>query len=102
MKKKFLIVLSCIILASPVFVGCGNNPPEASSSDSTSATLLEQKEMTEPETAEATTEPSTKENTSDFDMDKALENTYLCGVQLVPNLTWGMLGEDFSVVDHSQ
>ena len=30
-------------------------------------------------------------------MDKALENTYLCGVQLAPDLTWGMLGEDFLV-----
>ena len=95
--KKYFILLSCILLASTVLVGCENDPPEASGSDSTSAALLAQEETTEPETIEATTEPSTNENTSGFDMDKALENTYLCGVQLAPDLTWGMLGEDFSV-----
>lgn len=97
MKKNILIVMSCMLLASSAFVGCGNDPPEASNSDNTSATFQEQDETTEPETIEATTEPLTEESTDTFDMDKALENTYLCGVQLAPNLTWGMLGEDFSV-----
>lgn len=97
MKEKFLICFSCILLASSAFVGCGNDPPEASNSDNTSATFQEQDETTEPETIEATTEPLTEESADTFDMDKALENTYLCGVQLAPNLTLGMLGESFSV-----
>ena len=97
MKKRSLTVLSCILLTSSIFVGCENDLPKENNSNNTSATLLKQEETTEPETIEATTEPLTKENTSDFDMDKALEKTYLCGVQLAPDLTWGMLGENFSL-----
>lgn len=97
MNKKFSIVLACILLASSVFVGCDNDSSGVSNSNNTSATLLEQEKTTEPETIEATTEPSTKENTSGFDMDKALKDTYLCGVQLAPDLTWGMFGKDFSL-----
>lgn len=93
MEKKNLIVFSCILLALSALGSCGRDVP----SESEDSTVPEIAEITEGiETTEAT-ETTTEESTSTFDMDKALENTYLCGVQLAPDLTWGMLGEDFSV-----
>lgn len=97
MKFRKLALLLCSLIFITVFVGCGNNLPDENHSDNTSTILQEQNETTDPETIETTTESLTEENADTFDMDKTLENTYLCGVQLAPDVTWGMLGEDFSL-----
>lgn len=95
MKNSILLLCSLLFLC--VFAGCGDHSLEESSSDHTSTSFQEQEETTEPEPIEAETEPFAEERADSFDMDHALEHTYLCGVQLAPDLTWGMLGEDFSV-----
>ena len=49
------------------------------------------------ESQEQTESEATEENTSSFNMDETLENTLLCGVKLSPDMTLGMLGEDFTI-----
>ena len=96
MRKRVLAILLCSAVAAGAFTGCGQEPGLTSQTDNT-AVNNDQTEATEHETDEVSAELASEENSSRFNADKALENTYLCGVQLAPDMTWGMLGEDFTV-----
>ena len=97
MRKRVLAILLCSAVAAGAFTGCGQEPGLTSQTDNT-AVNNDQTEATEHETDEVSAELASEENSSRFNADKALENTYLCGVQLAPDMTWGMLGENFSIV----
>lgn len=92
MRKKLTYMICCAFLLSGALIGCGHE-----TNDTNITTTEEKSETTEDTTAESSIEPASVENTSSFSTDKALENTYLCGVQLAPDMTWGMLGGDFAV-----
>ncbi len=100
MKKKILGAFLTVAFFSSILGGCGRDA------------LSESQDITVPEiagttesittstpmqaTVDDTTEPTT-EAQSDFDFEKTLEQTYICGHQLSYPLTWGQLGENFSV-----
>ena len=96
MPKRIMAILLCLAAAACGLTGCGHKT-EITGQPADTAINNGQTETAVSGTAEATAELPTEESL--FDADKALENTYLCGVQLAPGMTWGMLGEDFSVDD---
>ncbi len=97
MRKRITAMILCSLVAAGVLTGCGNGNESRSSSDNTAISTV-QTEATEAETMETPAEPSSEETSDRFNAAEALENTYLCGVQLAPDMTWGMLGENFSIV----
>ena len=97
MQKKLLTLLLCSAVCVCGFTGCGNETQDTP--DNTQSTTQEQTETSEITTTEESTEPTSEENTSSFNMDETLENTLLCGVKLSPDMTLGMLGEDFTIED---
>ncbi len=94
MQKKLLTLLLCSAVSVCGFTGCGNETQDTP--DNTQSTTQEQIETTETTATEESTEPTSEENASSFNMDETLENTLLCGVKLSPDMTWSMLGGDFS------
>ncbi|MBP3380304.1 MAG: hypothetical protein J6K77_05535 [Ruminococcus sp.] len=99
MKKKLLVFLSIAMLTYSA-AGC-NKDSQTESPDSMVSEIAETTEIittptTTYENTDDTTDPAA-ESQSDFDFNEAIEQTYLCGQQLSYPLTWGQLGEDFSV-----
>lgn len=98
MKRKILSIILCAVMLSSTICSCGVDVAMDSEKetvfDTTSATDTSV-ELTKA-TEEMTTEPPTKSE-SDFDFEKTIESTYICGHQLSYPPTWGQLGEDFSI-----
>ena len=105
MKNKRILAFFTALLVSFSIVGCGHDNFDGSATDSpivtvatTTAASTQAETTVEPTetTAESATETSTKEASRLFDMDETLRSTYLCGYQLSPDLTYGMLSEYFT------
>lgn len=100
MKKKILGVLLTVLLISSALGSCGKDVP-SDSQDIIVPEITETTEIIETLAPTQATEDDTTEQTteakSDFDFEKALEQTYICGQKLSYPLTWGQFGEDFSV-----
>lgn len=86
MKKNFSIILSCMLLASSVFVGCGNNPSKASNSDNSSTTSQEQNEIKDQKLIEPPDEGWT--------IEELLSVTYLYGNQMSYPITLNSLPDE--------
>lgn len=92
MKKKILGVFLAAAFISSSLSGCGRDVL----SDSKKSTVSKIVRTTE--SIETTTQATSQtEAQSDFDFEKTLEQTYICGQQLSYPLTWGQFGEDFSI-----
>ncbi|MDE6781716.1 MAG: hypothetical protein K2J40_09695 [Ruminococcus sp.] len=100
MEKKIVGVFWAVAFFSAVLGGCDKNVP-SDRQDITAPEIAETTEIIETSaatqaTADDTTEPTTKVQ-SDFDFEKIVESTYICGQKLSYPLTWGQLGENFSL-----
>lgn len=103
-KKKILGVLLTVSLISSALGSCGKDVP-SNSQDIIVPEITETTEIIETlaptqATEDDTTEQST-EAKSDFDFEKTLEQTYICGQKLSYPLTWGQFGEDFTIISDS-
>ena len=96
MKKLSLTILCCMLVAFASLSGCGHET-EGNISSGSASTTQEQTEATEMTASETTMEPSENVTDSSFNMAETISASYVCGVQLSPDMTWGMLGSDFTV-----
>ncbi len=96
MKKLSLTLLCCMLVAFTSLSGCGHET-EGNSSYSSASTTLEHTEATITTASETTTELSENATESSFNMAETVYASYVCGVQLSPDMTWEMLGSDFTV-----
>lgn len=92
MNKKFWGIFLAVASISAAISGCSKN----ALSDSRKSTIPEISGTTE--SIETSTQATSQTETeSDFDFEKTLEQTYICGQQLSYPLTWGQFGDDFSI-----
>ncbi|HOO07258.1 MAG TPA: hypothetical protein PLH83_12355 [Ruminococcus sp.] len=96
MKKLSLTILCCMLVTFASLSGCGHET-EGNISSGLASTTQEQTEATEMTASETTMEPSENATDSSFNMAETISASYVCGVQLSPDMTWGMLGSDFTV-----
>ncbi len=100
MNKKLRSVFLVTSLILPALSGCGREPiPDRwsiSSPEIAGVTQNGEIPSSTQASGEIAAEP-TAEPRSDFDFEKTLEQTYICGHQLSYPLTLRKLGEDFSV-----
>lgn len=87
--KKILIAISCMLLASSVFVGCGTDSHETNKSDNVSTSVQEPNKTTDQKVVEPPEEGWT--------IESLVDTMTFFGKELSFPITLEQLGDDFSI-----